>query len=463
MESPNDKIGIVMLGYWLGVSSSIIHTAKSLAEEGFYVEIFVDADKFHNTPIDFSESNINVVVVNLERGQDLHHFPIINLKAFLRSRLRHGMTFELLRKLNRLLIRLRKMVAQIQYLLLRSIKKDYGVHDFISAYGADWSQYLEILTQKVAQEDYLALIGVETEGLLASYYALDIAGAQRTHLIYYNLELLQHNRYMKLKKHFLKDCEIICSRKCDLVIIPDENRGKIFARVNGVEEAKIRYLPVSTSGDPILTKSRYFRDLFGIPDDKKIVLYAGNIIEWAMCHEIVESVDRWCSDFILVMHTWRRDIKSSSYYQELVDIADCSRVYFSTQPVPYERLPAVLSSADVGLLFYKPIDANFMETGSSSNKLAQYVQVGLPVISNDLPSIRRIFNTYGNGICVEHPNQIADALEAIFRDYDKFRKDAFNSYRSHYDFSEAFKPILSELKEMSASKTQDSLNVNHST
>jgi len=267
---------------------------------------------------------------------------------------------------------------------------------------------------------------------------------------------------MDLKNHLLKDAEIICSRRCNFTVIPDENRGKVFAKANGIEEAKIKYLPISTSGDAIVRKSRYFRDLFNIPNDKKIVLYAGNIIEWAMCREIVESVDKWCSDFVLVLHTWRTDIASSRYYQELVSIAIPNRVYFSTEPVAYEKLPEVLSSADVGLLFYKAIDENFTEIGSSSNKLAQYVQVGLPVIASDFPSIRRIFDKYGNGICVEHPHHIGDALEAIFEDYDKFRQGAFNSYMSHYNFSEAFKPILSELKDMSATKTQDNLVVNHS-
>ena len=448
-----NKIGIVMLKYWLGVSTSIIQTAKTLAREGFSVDILIDAESFYKCPMDFPESNINVIKIGMQRDCSSAHSLIVDLKSHLR---RHRKIFRVLRKLHVLWIKLKRAIAQIQYPIFRSFKSNYGVHDFISSYSANWSEYLEALAQRVAQEDYLALIGVEAQGLVASYYAIDSAGAQGTRLIYHNLELLQHNRSMWLRQHLLKDCEIICSRGCDFIVIPGESRGKIFARANGIEEGKIRYLPVSTAGEPMLTKSRYFRDLFNIPDDKKVVLYAGNIIEWAMCREIVESVDRWPSDFALVMHTWKRDIASYEYYQELVKIADSNRVYFSTQPVPYERLPEVLSSADVGLLFYRPIDANFIEIGSSSNKLAQYVRAGLPVISNDLPSIRRIFDTYGSGVCVGHPDQIGDALGIIFDDYDRFRQGAFNSYKSHYNFSEAFRPILSELKEMSASKTQDS-------
>lgn len=435
-----NKICIVILKYWLGFSASIIQTAKTLAREGFSVDILIDAESFYGAQIDFPESNINVI------KSSSAHSPIVDLKSRLR---RYGKIFKVLRKLHILWIKLKRAIAQIQYPVFRSLKTNYGVHDFISTYGADWSEYLEILVQRIAQEDYSALIGIEPMGLVASCYAIDLTGKKGIHLIYYNMELLQHNRSMGLKEHLLKDAEIICSRRCDFTVIPDENRGKVFAKANGIEKAKIKYLTISTSGDAIVRKSRYFRDLFNIADDKKIVLYAGNIIEWAMCREIVESVDKWRSDFVLVLHTWRTDIENTDYYQKLVSIADPNRIYFSTEPVPYEKLPEVLSSADVGLLLYKAIDENFTEIGSSSNKLAQYVQVGLPVIASDFPSIRRIFDKYGNGICVEHPYHIGDALEVIFEDYDRFRQGAFNSYRNHYNFSEAFKPILSELKLMS--------------
>lgn len=440
-----NRIGIVILGYPLGVSSSIICTAKTLAEEGFSVDILIDAKTFRQAPIEFPELNINVVKVGMQRAHSRHRTLIADAK----SHLRHRKVFELLK-------RLKKVAMQIQYFVFRFLRPNYGVKDFVGTYCAHLSQYLEILGQRISQEDYVALIGIEAMGLLLSCYAIESAGAQGVHLIYYNLELMQHDSSMGPRGHLLKDVEITCSRRCDFTVLPDENRGKIFAKANGIEEAKIKYLPISTFGNPIARKSRYFTDLFNIPDDKKIILYAGNIIPWAMCREIVESVDKWPSDCVLVMHTWRKDIASDDYYRELVNIADPDRVYFSTEPVAYERLPEALSSADVGLLFYKAIDANFTEIGSSSNKLAQYVRVGLPVISNDLPSIREVFDKHGNGICVEHPDQIGDALEAIFGDYDRFRQGAFNSYRSHYSFSEAFRPILSELKEMSESDTQDS-------
>ena len=431
-----NRIGIVFLNYWLGVSVSVIETAKTLAAERFAVDIFVNASSFSGAPIEFNDPNIHLFVIGLEDQQSGSSIP--DLKSFIKSLITEKYWNQI-----------KQAVAPLQYWLINSFKPIYGIKDFIHVIRAHWSSYLDTLISQLSRGDYVALIGVEPLGLIVACYAIESLAMHKTHLIYFNLELLEYTKSMDLKQRLTKDYEIICSRKCDFTIIPDEGRGKVFSRVNGIDDSRLRYLPISMAGDPISTKGRYFRDLFNITDDKKVVLYAGNIREWAMCREIVESVDSWRDEFVLVMHTWKRDLSRDQYYQEIVKIANPERIYFSTKPLPYERLPEVLSSADVGLAFYKPIDANFIETGSSSNKLAQYVQVGLPVITNDLPSIRRVFDRYGSGICVEHPAQIGEALESIFGDYDRFRRGAFDSHREHYNFYQSFKPILSELKEMS--------------
>jgi len=442
-----NKIGIVLLKYWLGVSPSIIQTAKTLAGEGFSVDIVIDGESFYESPADFPESNINIIKIGKQRKKGCN--SVNQLILYLKSHLRRdGRIVRAAKWMHELEIKLKVAIAQVQYFVLRSLKGNYGVHDVINTYFSDWSEYLEVLTQRIAQENYFALIGVEPKGLVVSCYALERTKLNQIHLIYYNLELFHHNRSLDLKNHLLKDVEIICSDRCDFIVIPDADRGNFFARTNRIEESRMRYLPISTSGDPVMTKSRYFRDLFNIADDKRIVLYAGNICEWAMCREIVESVEKWPNEFILVMHTWRQNFSDTDYYRKLVKISNPKRVYFSTEPVAYEKLPDVLSSADVGLLFYIPKDVNFTKIGSSSNKLAQYVQVGLPIIASDSTSIRRVFHKYGNGICVDHPSHIGDALEVIFKDYDGFRRGAYDSYRSHYNFSEAFRPILSELKVM---------------
>jgi glycosyltransferase involved in cell wall biosynthesis len=429
------KIGLVLLRYWLGISVSVIEIARALAADGWAVDVFIDQETFSNAPIRFSTPNINVIVIDV--GSHSSYPPVASLKRLTKSLLPI-----------KLWDGLRSAKAWVQYWYLRFSKPDYSVGDFIGAYRISWSPYLEVLISHVAQGDYVALIGIEPNGLMAAWYACHKADARNTHVIYYNLELLERRWNMSLMQRLLKDCEIVCSRGCDFTIIADEKRGNIFAKANGVDKARLRYLPVSLAESPVLSKGRYFRDLFNIPDNRRIVIYAGNICAWGMCREIIESVSQWPAEYVLVMHTWRTDFSSDGYFRELVRLGDGERVFFSTQPVPHERVAEVLSSGDVGLAFYRPIDANFMETGSSSNKLARYAQVGLPVIGNNLPSLRKVFEIYGSGVCIEDPDQIGEALAKIYLDYDSFRQGAFSSYRNHYNFAVAFEPILSELRRL---------------
>ncbi len=438
------KIAIVMVGYLLGVSTSIIYIAKALAKEGIGVDILIDEGFFLAAPIEFAEQLINVIVLpsaKSKKARGARSTALADAKRLLRRT-----------KILNLLRGLKRSSWQAKYWVLRHARRNYGPAEFATRYCPHFSLYADVLKRKVAEERYFAVVGVEPLAVLLSYLALDTAGGEAPHLVYLNLELLRHESSMTVKDHLLKDAEIVCSRRADFTIIPDAKRGRVFAKENGIDEAKLRYLTVSACGNAVRTKGNYLRELFNIPGEMRIALYAGNIVETMMCREVVEFVDKWPRDCVLVLHTWRRDIKSSPYYRELVKIADPARVYFSTEPVAYERLPELLSSADIGLMFYKPINPNFSEVGSSSNKIAEYVQVGLPVIANDLPSIRRVFDKYGSGICVDDPGDTGDAIRQVFERYEEMREGAFRCFEEHYNFTRAFEPLLREFKEMAGKK-----------
>ena len=394
------RLAIFMFSYPLGVSDVIVNSAKKLADAGFYVDIFIDEVSFGISPIFFKHDRIQV------RSISLVDVPAINLEEFSSKWPLFARFLAINRRFSR------------------------------------FPLFLKNIIRLTGKGDYSLLIGVEPFGLVSAYI---VSLIKKAPVLYYNMELYQRSNCEFEEAHLLKVLEIEASRKCLFTVIQDKRRAAVYQRENGIEKDQIRYLPISTSGPPVYEKTDYFRKRFNIDKNRKILVYAGHIIEWAMCKEIVLASENWENDHVLIMHSWKMDNGKESYFNEIKEVAG-RNVIFSTDPIPHDEFPYALSSADVGLMFYSPIDENFIEIGSSSNKLAQYLKAGLPVIASDFRSIRDIFETYKCGVCVTGPDKISSALLEVFHNYDNYQKGAYQAYREHYDFDVPFSPILEEIK-----------------
>jgi len=227
--------------------------------------------------------------------------------------------------------------------------------------------------------------------------------------------------------------------------LPDKYRTALFTKENNVSEEKIRYLPISTGGEPIYEKGNYFREKFNIPAWKKILIYAGNIASWAMCEELVEAGSSLSEEYAIVLHFWRETTERDSFLNRLKQKAS-SNIYFSLQPLPRDLFIKAISSADAGLMFYRPIDENFTEIGSSSNKLSIYLKAGLPVIASDFKSIKEIFDCFKCGVCAASPYEMKPAIDIIFKNYSKYKEGALKAFNEHYNFERNFTPLLKEIK-----------------
>ncbi|MGA2863110.1 MAG: glycosyltransferase [Verrucomicrobiota bacterium] len=407
--------------YYLGISVAVVETIRALAKEGYEVDLFIGERAYAASPAQFDSERIHVLVV--PEGQAP---PARNRLAGLPGKLK-------------------LLGFALQHWLLPGLGLHGSLGEFADVYGKTWWPFVQGMGDSFKNRRYQAVIAVEVTGLIAATLAVD-EWQPRTPLIYYNMELMQHARGMRPGMHIRKHFEIICVRRCIFTVIADEHRGRVFSRANGIPESRLRYLPVSTEGDPIAKRGTRFHEQFRLPPQTVVVLYAGNIYRpWALAEEIVESVRHWPEGCVLVMHSWCVDGPAEACFRGIKAAADPARVFFSTQPVSPEELPGLLSSAHVGLAFYAPLDENFTEIGSSSNKLAQYARAGLPVVGSNFPSIERVLRRFGSGICVEKPRDIGPALREVLARYPDFQRGALDSYQQHYRFSSKFAPILREI------------------
>jgi glycosyltransferase involved in cell wall biosynthesis len=441
---PPKKIGIILYNYPLGASSSLINSARLFAKNGYEVYFFVDRDSYNKKLLNFSETGIHIFLIT-KRQMLFGNLFLNDSKYSVRSKIVPAidkfasLCFIFLNFLsymislclgNLILSRMRSCQKRKKFALLIKIilfKEDLMAKEIVKKMGGKF--------------DFI--IGSDAHGLII---ARNVAKKDNTNLIYYNLELLLESECKSTYELVIKETERVISRKCIFTIIPDASRSQLFQKDNGIENNKIVLLPVSALSTPVHLKSAIFHEMFNISPDKKIVLYAGNLVDWSLCLEIAYSAKNWPDQFVFIIHTWREN--TDAYIEKIKKIVDNQKIFLSTKPVSWDDLPHLLSGADIGLVFYKNLGKNFYETGLSSNKMAQYLQVGLPVITSDYPTFHQIIQKYRCGKCTNNINSIGVQLEEIFLQYDLYRKNAFMCFNEIYDFSQNFNKVILKIKEL---------------
>ncbi len=396
------NIAFVLFDYPIGVSSMVINSIELFAQKGLSVDIYTNHKNLSRSPIEFRSPNINIHVYN---DRSIH----ILLKVY---------RF-IIRKTDNFLLALSRLLPISLFLIL------FFPHIYL------FSKWLK---NKISNMDYAFIIPVEYSSLVPVEFV-----QQKEKIIYFNMELMDWAKASVLihNKLIWKTLEFREINQLSNVVLPSETRAKVFAKINHFSFDKLMILPVTSMGEPISIKSRFFRDRFGISEEKKIVIYSGNLKPWALCAEIVDSVEKWPSDYALIMHTWNTKIMQTPYVEKLKEKAKGLPVYFSNEYIEYDQLAKTLSSADIGLAFYEDIDKNFNEILYSSNKIGEYLKAGLAVICSDFLELNKFVskNQIGSAIPLD---KLPDTLKNIQTRIDTYKKNAIACYQNNYRFDAYF-------------------------
>ena len=102
---------------------------------------------------------------------------------------------------------------------------------------------------------------------------------------------------------------------------------------------------------------------------------------------------------------------------------------------PYHLL--VTQMAHVGVLSYFPNNKSFIDVLNpiycAPNKIFEYTRFSLPMISNDLPSLKNVFQEFQCGEVVDYPLtsiRIKNGLNNIFQNYEDYKHGAESFYNS---------------------------------
>jgi glycosyltransferase involved in cell wall biosynthesis len=302
----------------------------------------------------------------------------------------------------------------------------------------------------MAGKTYRCLIGVEKKGLI---WAGLVARRLRVPFFYQSLELYTEDEdYWRIvtPDRFEFRClhlgERLHHRCAAATIIQDPERAQVLFRANGLDmsNATVLYVPVSVLGGPYKKRGRYLHELLGIPTDKKVILYFGHIWERRYALELVQAAQRFPDDWLLVMHGPAAD----STVARIKELDRRQKVVVSLNMVSSEQVPDLVASAEVGLLFYSGESHNERLTAFASEKMALYMQCGVPFVAFDYPGFRRLSEEDRCGVVIRQVEELPDAIAEILKNRDEFSHNAHLAFENYYRFTKGFAKVTAAIERL---------------
>lgn len=217
------------------------------------------------------------------------------------------------------------------------------------------------------------------------------------------------------------------------------NRAQIFRGLNELE-----YMPFVLPNKPYIKDGSMDESL--MPDNvkvqindiservkgKKVILYQGVFdSRERKLEEFCEAIQLLPEEFMLIAMG-----RGDSSYEELKSKYQSDRILFVPFIIPPFHL-YVTKLASIGVLSYTPIGNTIGGVINpiycAPNKIFEYGKYGIPMISNDIPGLKNIFDKYGCGRVVEYPltaSRIKDVILEIVDNYNTMSAGSLSYYES---------------------------------
>lgn len=217
---------------------------------------------------------------------------------------------------------------------------------------------------------------------------------------------LEHNAFAR---NVWKKIEKNIVPRLSYCITVNSSIADLFQQEYGTSFHVIRNVPIQNNNQLTTTRA----DL-GMPDHKKIIILQGSGINMHRGgEELVEAFSILPSDYHLYIVGGGDVIETLQ--QMTVTLGIQNKVTF-VEKQPYSRLVQFTMNADAGVTLDKDTNINYRL--SLPNKIFDYLQCGIPVISSNLVELRRIVEQYKVGVitpAVTAPD-IAQTIQSFIED-----------------------------------------------
>ena len=194
----------------------------------------------------------------------------------------------------------------------------------------------------------------------------------------------------------------------DIYIKEGLPREKLVIAHNGVDLENYSELPGTKEA----------RAQLGLPPDKKIVCYSGNIYEGRGIELLVESALKLKDVLFLIVGGLESDV---ARLRALADGKKARNVKL-TGFVPHASVPLYLASADVLVMPYTPgvtiKGGARAKDFTSPIKLFEYMAAAKPIVASSIPSVTEVLEDGVNALLVEpgNPESLISAIQKALDD-----------------------------------------------
>ncbi|MEQ9362916.1 MAG: hypothetical protein RIF32_01655 [Leptospirales bacterium] len=194
--------------------------------------------------------------------------------------------------------------------------------------------------------------------------------------------------------------------------------------------------------------SHFASERFGIPADKKIVLYSG-AVERGFGRQFFELAREIGDEFVLFVNAYSRDGYLETLRGELAEDIRNGRLVLNETLLSDQEYAKLVKSSRICLAWYGPPDPgdeNMYYLGLSSGKMNRYLACGRPVIVPDYYfGYERLMREAGIGIACSNVSELASAILKIEANYKDYRGRVRRFFEAELDFEKRFQEVLAEL------------------
>lgn len=226
--------------------------------------------------------------------------------------------------------------------------------------------------------------------------------------VYYNSRelyaFLGGLRNRPLLQSLVKRIEEFFIKKVDLVLTTGEMDSAFLEKFYGIKNTLvIRNIPLFQKPSAKVD----FRKIYGISDEKLILLYQGVLLEGRGVPLIMKAMLELPQTVLIILG----DGEQKNNFQKFADELHISDRIIFAGTINQKELINYTTGADAGLSLIENISVSYYH--ALPNKLFEYIMAGLPVLCSDLPQMKMIVDKYqvGESINIGLEDNIYTALK----------------------------------------------------